>query len=164
MDLNKFTQKAQQALLDSQRLAHDFKHQSIEPAHLLLALLSQTESTVPVVVTQIAGSTEVLKEEVRKELANRPKVYGSNQGEASLSRAVVDVLDAAERFAKGMGDDYTSTEHILLGLTESSESKTLAAFGIDAVLKALRDIRGTSQSPAKTLKTPIRRLKGTGAI
>jgi ATP-dependent Clp protease ATP-binding subunit ClpB len=156
MDLNKFTQKAQQALLDSQRLAHDFKHQSIEPAHLLLVLLSQTESTVPVVVTQIAGSTEVLKEEVRKELANRPKVYGSNQGEASLSRAVVDVLDAAERFAKGMGDDYTSTEHILLGLTESSESKTLAAFGItkDAVLKALRDIRGsqsvTSQNPEDT--------------
>ncbi len=156
MDLNKFTQKAQQALLDSQRLAHDFKHQSIEPAHLLLALLSQTESTVPVVVTQIAGSTEILKEEVRKELANRPKVYGSNQGEASLSRSVVDVLDAAERFAKGMGDEYTSTEHILLGLTESSESKTLAAFGItkDAVLKALRDIRGsqsvTSQNPEDT--------------
>ncbi len=156
MDLNKFTQKAQQGLLDSQRLAHDFKHQSIEPAHLLLALLSQTESTVPVVVTQIAGSTEVLKEEVRKELANRPKVYGSNQGEASLSRAVVDILDAAERFAKGMGDEYTSTEHILLGLTESSESKTLAAFGItkDAVLKALRDIRGsqsvTSQNPEDT--------------
>ncbi|MGI6259191.1 MAG: ATP-dependent chaperone ClpB [Anaerolineaceae bacterium] len=156
MDLNKFTQKAQQALLDSQRLAHDFKHQSIEPAHLLLALLSQTESTVPVVVTQIAGSTEVLKEEVRKELANRPKIYGSNQGEATLSRAVVDVLDAAERFAKGMGDEYTSTEHILLGLTESSESKTLAAFGItkDAVLKALRDIRGsqsvTSQNPEDT--------------
>ncbi len=156
MDLNKFTQKAQQALLDSQRLAHDFKHQSIEPAHLLLALLSQTESTVPVVVTQIAGSTEILKEEVRKELANRPKVYGSNQAEASLSRAVVDVLDAAERFAKGMGDEYTSTEHILLGLTESSESKTLEAFGItkDAVLKALRDIRGsqsvTSQNPEDT--------------
>ncbi len=156
MDLNKFTQKAQQALLDSQRLAHDFKHQSIEPAHLLLALLSQTESTVPVVVTQIAGSTDVLKEEVRKELTNRPKVYGSNQGEASLSRATADVLDAAERFAKGMGDEYTSTEHILLGLTESSESKTLAAFGItkDAVLKALRDIRGsqsvTSQNPEDT--------------
>lgn len=156
MDLNKFTQKAQQALLDSQRLAHDFKHQSIEPSHLLLALLSQTESTVPVVVTQIAGSTEVLKEEVRKELANRPKVYGSNQGEASLSRATADVLDAAERFAKGMGDEYTSTEHILLGLTESSESKTLEAFGItkDAVLKALRVIRGsqsvTSQNPEDT--------------
>ena len=156
MDLNKFTQKAQQALLDSQRLAHDFKHQSIEPAHLLLALLSQTESTVPVVVTQIAGSTEILKEEVRKELANRPKVYGSNQGEASLSRAVVDVLDAAERFAKGMGDEYTSTEHILLGLTDSPEGKTLAAFGVtkDAVLKALREIRGsqsvTSQNPEDT--------------
>ena len=47
MDLNKFTQKAQQAVLGAQQLAHDFNHQTIEPAHLMLALLNQTESTVP---------------------------------------------------------------------------------------------------------------------
>ncbi|NLE92457.1 MAG: AAA domain-containing protein, partial [Chloroflexi bacterium] len=58
--------------------------------------------------------------------------------------------------AKGMGDEYTSTEHILLGLTDSPESKTLSAFGInkDAILKALREIRGsqsvTSQNPEDT--------------
>ena len=156
MDINKFTQKAQQAVLNAQQLARDFNHQSIEPSHLLLALLNQSESTVPAVITQIAGSAEILKEEVRKELASRPKVYGGSTGEAGLSRQAADVLDAAERYAKGMGDEYTSTEHILLGLTDSPESKTLSAFGVtkDAVLKALREIRGsqsvTSQNPEDT--------------
>ncbi len=156
MDLNKFTQKAQQAVLNAQQLAHEFNHQTIEPAHLLLALLNQPESTVPAVITQIAGSAEILKEEVRKELSGRPKIYGGSSGEAGLSRAASDVLDAAERYAKGMGDEYTSTEHILLGLTDSPEGKTLSDFGItkDAVLKALRDIRGsqsvTSQNPEDT--------------
>ncbi len=156
MDLNKFTQKAQQAVLNAQQLAHDYSHQTIEPAHLLLALLNQPDSTVPVVITQIAGSVDVLQEEIRKELTSRPKVYGGSSGEAGLSRPAADVLDAAERYAKGMGDEYTSTEHILLGLTDSPEGKTLANFGVtkDAVLKALRDIRGnqsvTSQNPEDT--------------
>ena len=156
MDLNKFTQKAQQSVLNAQQLVHDFNHQIIEPAHLLLALLNQPDSTVPVVITQIAGSAEVLKEELRKELASRPKVYEGSSDQASLSRPASEVLDAAERYAKGMGDEYTSTEHILLGLTDSPEGKTLAAFGVtkDTVLKALRDIRGsqsvTSQNPEDT--------------
>ncbi|HBO34347.1 MAG TPA: type VI secretion system ATPase TssH, partial [Anaerolineaceae bacterium] len=156
MDLNKFTQKAQQSVLNAQQLVHDFNHQTIEPAHLLLALLNQPDSTVPVVITQIAGSAEVLKEELRKELASRPKVYEGSSDQASLSRPASEVLDAAERYAKGMGDEYTSTEHILLGLTDSPEGKTLAAFGVtkDTVLKALRDIRGsqsvTSQNPEDT--------------
>jgi len=156
MDLNKFTQKAQQAVLNAQQLAREFNHQNIEPSHLLLALLNQSDGTVPAVITQIAGSADILKEEVRKELAGRPKVYGGSTGEAGLARQAAEVLDAAERYAKGMGDEYSSTEHILLGLIDSPENKTLSAFGVtkDAVLKALREIRGsqsvTSQTPEET--------------
>jgi len=126
MDLNKFTQKAQQAVVSAQSLARDYGHQTIEPAHLLLALLNQTESTVPAVISQIAGSIEVLRQEVQEDLAGRPKVYGAGTSEPGLSRPAADALDAAERYAKGMGDEYTSTEHILLGLTDSPEGKRLA--------------------------------------
>ena len=91
MDLNTFTQKAQQAVLGSQQLVRDYHHQNIEPAHLLLALLNQTESTVPVVITKIAGSVDILKEEVRNELANRPKVYGSSTRDGGLSHPAADV-------------------------------------------------------------------------
>ena len=90
-----------------------------------------------------------------QELEKRPKVYGGD-GEVGLSRPAADVLAAAERYAKGMQDEYVSTEHILLGLTESSEGKRLAQYGLtkDAILKALVSVRGsqrvTSQNPEET--------------
>ncbi len=73
-----------------------------------------------------------------------------------LSRPAADVLSAAERYAKGMQDEYVSTEHILLGLTESAEGKRLAGYGLtkDAILKALVSVRGsqrvTTQTPEET--------------
>jgi len=156
MDLNKFTQKAQQALIQSQQLASDLNHQTIEPAHLLLALLNQDQGVVPAIVTKVSGSPIALREEVQNELDNKPKVYGGNTGQAGMSKAAVDITNAAERFAKGMSDEYISTEHLLLGLTESSEGKRLSNYGLtrDAILKALKEVRGsqrvTNQNPEST--------------
>lgn len=156
MDLNKFTQKAQEAVIAAQSNARELNHQSIEPAHMLKALLEQVDSLVTQVVIQIAGSADVLREELERDLSARPKVYGGTTGEPGLSRPAAETLEAAERYAKGMGDEYTSTEHILLGLTDSPENKRLAEFGItkDAVLKVLRSVRGsqsvTSQNPEDT--------------
>jgi len=156
MDLDKFTQKAQQALIQSQQLASDLNHQTIAPAHLLLALLNQDQGVVPAIVTKVSGSPIALREEVQNELDNKPKVLGGNSGQAGMSKAAVDITNAAERFAKGMSDEYISTEHLLLGLTESSEGKRLSNYGLtrDAILKALKEVRGsqrvTSQNPEST--------------
>jgi len=156
MDLDKFTQKAQQALIQSQQLASDLNHQTIEPAHLLLALLNQDQGVVPAIVTKVSGSPIALREEVQNELDNKPKVFGGSTGQAGMSKAAVDITNAAERFAKGMSDEYISTEHLLLGLTESSEVKRLSNYGLtrDAILKALKEVRGsqrvTSQNPEST--------------
>ncbi len=155
MNLEKFTQKSQEALLAAQQLAQNYNHQSIEPAHLLLALLRQEDGVVPALVTKVAGSALALREEVHKELDNRPKVYGGTT-QIGLSRPASAALEAAERYAKGMQDEYVSTEHILLGLTESSEGKRLAQYGLtkDAVLKALVSVRGSqrvsTQNPEDT--------------
>jgi ATP-dependent Clp protease ATP-binding subunit ClpB len=156
MDLNKYTQKAQQALIQAQTLAADLNHQAIEPAHLLLALLQQDQGVVPAIVTKVAGSPAALREELVDDLENRPKVYGGNGGQPGLARATSEVTGTAERYAKGMSDEYVSTEHLLLGMTESSEGKRLAGYGLtkDAILKALKDVRGaqrvTSQTPEST--------------
>ncbi len=156
MDLEKFTQKAQQSLLSSQNLASDLSHQAIEPAHLLLALLQQDQGVVPAIVTKVAGSPSALKEEIQNDLNKRPKVYGANTGQPGLSQQVSAVVKAAERYAKGMSDDYISTEHLLLGLTDGAESDRLANYGLtkDAILKALREVRGsqrvTTQNPEST--------------
>jgi ATP-dependent Clp protease ATP-binding subunit ClpB len=155
MNLDRYTQKAQQAILDAQELTRELQHQSIEPVHILIALLKEKEGVVPAIVTKVAGSTMALREELVKDLEKRPKVSGSNV-EIGLSRPAADTLAAAERYAKGMQDEYVSTEHILLGLTESSEGKRLSQFGLtkDAILKALQSIRGsqrvTSQNPEET--------------
>ncbi len=155
MDLEKYTKKAQEAVLASQKIAGELNHQTIEPAHILLALLQQSDGIIPALVTRIAGSTQAILNELQTDLQNQPKVYGGNT-QVSLSRPAADVFDAAERYAKGMQDDFVSTEHILLGLTESVERKRLAGYGItkDAILKALASVRGsqrvTSENPEDT--------------
>jgi len=146
MNLNQFTQKSQEAIFRAQQIAQDYYHQAIEPIHLLFALITQEEGIVPALVTRIAGSTLALREELKKELERRPKVQGATV-EVGLSQAAVDVLTAAERYTKGMQDDYVSTEHILLALTDSIEGKRLASYGItkDAILKALKSVRGSQR-------------------
>ncbi len=162
MDLNKFTQKAQQALIQSQQLASDLNHQTIEPAHLLLALLNQDQGVVPAIVTKVAGSPAALREEVKNELDNKPKVFGSGAGQPGMAKSTVDITNAAERYAKGMSDEYISTEHLLLGLTESPEGKRLSNYGLskNAILKALKEVRGsqrvTSQTPESTYEALIK--------
>ncbi len=156
MNLDRYTQKAQEAVVQAQQIAQDLNHQSIEPSHLLLALVQQQEGVVPAIVTKLAGSTQGLINELRQTLEKQPKVTGSGAGEIGLARPTADVLQAAERYAKGMQDEYVSTEHILLALTGSSEGKRLAQFGLnkDAILRALKEIRGsqrvTSQNPEDT--------------
>lgn len=138
MNLDRYTQKSQEAIITAQRLAQEFNHQAIDPAHLLLALLTQEEGIVPAIAARIAGSATGIRSAVTQDLEKRPRMYGAGS-EVGLSRPAADVLAAAEKYAKGMQDDYVSTEHILLALTESSEGPRLVEFGLtkDAILKAL---------------------------
>jgi len=158
MNLEKYTQKSQEAILAAQRLAQDHSHQAIEPVHLLLALLQQEQGVVPAIVTKVAGSPLALQGELQKDLNNRPKISGANM-DVGLSRPAADALQAAERYAKGMQDDYVSTEHILLGLTDSPEGVHLSQYGLtkDAILAALKTVRGsqrvTSENPESTYQS-----------
>src|SRR5271157_2343511 len=124
MNLEKYTQKSQEALLASQHLAQDYQHQVVEPIHLLLALVQQQDGIVRAIITKVSGGTQAIEEELGIELDKWPKIQGANL-EVGLSPQTAEVLAAAERYAKGMQDDYVSTEHILLGLAESSENKRL---------------------------------------
>jgi ATP-dependent Clp protease ATP-binding subunit ClpB len=155
MNMERFTQKAQEALSQSQQLAQEYNHQSIEPAHLFLALLQQEDGVVPAIVTRISGSTTALINDLTQDLKSKPRVYGGNV-QVGLSRATSDVLAAAERYARGMKDDYISTEHLLLGMTDSSEAKHMERYGLtkDAILKSLSSVRGSqrvaNQNPEDT--------------
>jgi ATP-dependent Clp protease ATP-binding subunit ClpB len=163
MNLDRYTQKSQEAILSAQRLAQEFNHQAIEPDHLLLALLLQEDGVVPAIVNKVAGSVIGMQEELTQDLESKPKVYGAG-GEVGLARPASDVLAVAERYAKGMQDEYVSTEHILLGLTESSEAKRMGQYGLtkDAILKSLASIRGTQRVTSQTPETTYQALEKYG--
>jgi ATP-dependent Clp protease ATP-binding subunit ClpB len=159
MNLNKFTEKAQEAVLESQNLAQSLGHQTIEPEHLLLSLLRQSEGIVPQVMQKLGQNPDQLAAILERDLNSRPRVSGSNM-QVSLSRAANDVLNAAENEAKAMRDEFVSTEHILLALAKSQTpiGQLLSARGIsaNAILQALMAVRGsarvTSQNPESTFK------------
>ena len=158
MDLNKFTQKAQEAVLGAQSLAGEYSHSQVEPAHLLLVLLRQSDGIVPQIVQKLEANPGEMAQSLQGELQRKPKVYGATT-QVGLSRELARLLDEAQKVAARMRDDYASTEHLLLALTGvhgGEASRFLAAYGIteDAVLRALTGIRGshrvTNQHPEAT--------------
>jgi ATP-dependent Clp protease ATP-binding subunit ClpB len=159
MDLNQFTTKAQQAVLDAQRLAESYQHSELEPAHVLLALLNQSDGVAPQVVGKIGARPQAVAADTEHLLASRPTVHGATS-QVPASRAVINVLTGAEKEAKTMHDDFVSTEHILLALTgDRTTGDLLARHGVDhdTVLRALAEIRGgqriTSQDPESTYQS-----------
>jgi ATP-dependent Clp protease ATP-binding subunit ClpB len=91
MNLEKFTQKSQEAILAAQHLAQDFQHQVVEPIHLLLALVQQQDGIVRAIITRVSGGTQALQEELSNELDESPKVQGANM-EVGLSPQTAEVL------------------------------------------------------------------------
>jgi ATP-dependent Clp protease ATP-binding subunit ClpB len=158
MDLNRFTEKAQEALLQAQSMAGGQSHGQIEGEHLLLALLRQSDGVVPQIVQGLGLQPAVLAQQVEGELARKPRVYGGT-AQAGLSRELQQTLDRADKIAREMHDDFLSTEHLLLALTEDragNVARMLQSHGLtrDAILRALSAIRGsqrvTSQTPEST--------------
>ncbi|HHN94234.1 MAG TPA: ATP-dependent chaperone ClpB [Anaerolineae bacterium] len=158
MDLNKFTQKAQEAIIAAQSLAGEYSHGQIEPEHLLLALLRQSDGIVPQIVQKLESNPGEMIQALTGELGRKPKVYGAT-AQVGLSRDLANALAEAEKIAARMRDEFVSTEHLLLALTGphgGEAARFLAAYGIteDAILRALTAIRGsqrvTSQNPEAT--------------
>jgi len=147
MNLDRYTEKAQQAILDAQRQAQEGRHAAIEPLHLLFALVRQPQGVVGAIVTRLAGSTGLLVDGLEKDLARRPQVHGDSSSPAGLSKAAADVLAAAERQAASMKDEYVSTEHLLLALAAGPEAARLRSFGLtpESILQALNAVRGSQR-------------------
>ncbi|MGQ9717144.1 MAG: ATP-dependent chaperone ClpB [Anaerolineae bacterium] len=157
MDLNRYTEKAQEAIFAAQRLTGEYNHGQIEPEHLLLALVRQTDGVVPQVLAKMNIPPETVARATERALQEKPKVYGPTQ--VGLSRELSRALEEAEKVAARMRDEFISTEHLLLALLGphgAGAARILAAHGVteDAVLRALTAIRGsqrvTSQNPEAT--------------
>ena len=155
MNLKRYTEKAQEAVLAAQRLAERSQHPQIEPEHLLVTMTEQENGVVPSVLRRLGADPARLLEEARQALSRTPQVQGG--AEAGPSPRLRAVATVAEGEAERMKDEYVSTEHLLIGLTlegdRSPAASLLSSHGVstDRVLEALSAVRGsqrvTDQNP-----------------
>ncbi len=149
MNLNKFTEKAQEAVLGAQQLAAENHHPQVEPEHLLVGLLEQAGGVVPSVLRKLNVDPQPLAKSIRDHLVRQPRAHGG--AEPGISPRLRVVFDAAMADAKGMQDEFVSTEHLLLGIL----SEPGKAFSIeqlkqrqvtrDKVLDGLTSVRGSQR-------------------
>src|SRR5215203_4487821 len=155
LDPNRFTRKTGEALQAAQALAREGNHSQVTPEHLLAALVSQPEGVVLPVLERVGVPAKTVRDRVDDALSALPKVYGQTAQQAQLSQDAYRILEAGDQERAGLDDDYLSTEHVLLAMTEvtGGVGDLLRGLGVthDAVLAALKDVRGshrvTSENP-----------------
>ncbi len=118
MNLNNFTIKSQEAIQKAFEIAQGFNHQAIEPTHILKGVLEQTENITGYLLRKLGVNPSTFDAVLDRMLESYPKVSG---GEPYLSSTSSKVLQKAMEFSKGMGDQFVSIEHILLGLITAGE-------------------------------------------
>ncbi len=159
MNLNQFTQKSVEAVQAAQQMASARQNQQIEQEHLLLALLEQKEGLIPQLMQKAGVEPAALRQKLTAAVERLPQVSGSGAGQMYLSRDLEQALNEAEKIAREMHDEYTSVEHLMLGLFEKTDDTLRALFREAGLTKekfmaALRQVRGnrtvTSDTPEET--------------
>jgi len=142
IDPNQWTQKTREGFIAAQELAKAESHPEVTPDHLLLALVGQADGIVLPILQRLGQEPLAVRNRLTERLGELPKAFGA---ETQQSRELINAFDAAEIVRNDLGDDYLSTEHLLLALSTRLELDR------SEVLEALREVRGshrvTSQNP-----------------
>ena len=155
MRFDRLTDKASEAIIEAQNEAREYKHASIDPEHLLLALLRQQGGVVPAVIDPMGGDRDSLGVGLEQLLAAKSRVSGAAV-ELRMGRELAPLLEEAETIATNMKDEYTSTEHLLMAMASARNGDLhhlLERHGIDynAIMQGLAAVRGsqrvTNQNP-----------------
>lgn len=149
MDLNKLTLKSQEALRNAQELAIVKNQQQVDVFHLLYSLIVQENSIVPILFKKLEINLEEVKTRTMVEIEKYPKAPGNTLGQLFIAPELIMLLSNAEMEANKIGDEFISTEHLLLSML-SSKTKIkgfLEKFQLnyDLVLKTMSQVRGTQR-------------------
>jgi len=152
MDLNRFTEKSQEALQEAQSIGVRHGHQEIDVEHLALALVSQADGLLPRLLARLEVPVEPLRRAFESAIERRPRVSGSGvePGKVFVTARLQQVLVSAEDEAKRLKDEYVSVEHLSLALIldpQSPSGRIFAQHGVtrDVFLKALAAVRGSQR-------------------
>ena len=161
MNLNKYTEKAQEAIVAAQQFADREGHPEITPEHVLLTLLEQRDGIAPSIVRKLNADPSVLAAAVRADLGRAPRAHGGSQ--PTLSARLRKIAAEAEEEAERLKDDYVSTEHLLVAIASEGGAAPAARLlqqhrvTREAVLQALTAVRGsqrvTTQNPEATYES-----------
>src|SRR6187401_2824620 len=166
MNMNKLTEKAQEAIVAAQQLAEDRHHTQLEPEHLLYALADQEDGVVPAILERLEIQPRTVLEGLEPALVGFARGSGPTQVQASnrFRRA----FEAAAREAERLKDEYVSTEHFLLALADDAETgaagQTLRRLGVtrDRLYAGLQAIRGGQRVTSATPETTYQSLEKYG--
>ncbi len=149
MQIDRFTIKSQEAIQAAQRLAGARRNPQVAPVHLLLALLEQEGGIVVPVLKRLGVNPESVRAQANEQLDGFPVVTGDTTAGPELGQAMAEVLRRADDEARGMGDEYVSTEHLLLALVGDPNIDLQASHDelADAVARVRGPHRVTDQSP-----------------
>ncbi|MCH7479339.1 MAG: type VI secretion system ATPase TssH, partial [SAR324 cluster bacterium] len=167
MKIDQLTEKSQEALQDAQAAALKLGHGEIGTLHLLLALLEQPDGLVPRILEKAGREVAPLVSNLRNRLAREPQVSGGGR-KLSASVAFNEALLRAEAEAHTFGDEYLSTEHLLLGLLAEGKGgpagQVLAESGVEQapVMEALKAVRGNRRVTSPTPETGYEALEKYG--
>ncbi|MFZ2324905.1 MAG: ATP-dependent chaperone ClpB [Ignavibacteriaceae bacterium] len=160
-NFNKLTVKAQEVVQSAIEIAQNYNNQIVEPEHILAAVVQETSNIAETIIKKTGGNFNAVKLKIIQLLETLPKVSGTSLGNQQMSQNLTKVFDTASEEARNLKDDYVSTEHILLALSNDNgkTGQLLRDNGITHkdILKALKDIRGTqrvtSQNPEDTYQS-----------
>ena len=148
MNIDRFTEKAQEAIFNAQKLAVDKNHSQIEPEHLLYSLTTQSEGVVPQIMNKLEINPSLVISELDRELEKFPRTYGATS--IQISPRLSQILEAAEKEASSFKDEYISTEHLLISIADrdsGAAGKILNRFNItkNRIYQILTSIRGSQR-------------------
>ncbi|HPS94449.1 MAG TPA: ATP-dependent chaperone ClpB, partial [Deltaproteobacteria bacterium] len=170
MDVNKFTQKSQEALQDAQNIAIRYGHPEMDVEHLLLALLEQPEGLVPRLFAKMDVPLTSFSAGLIKELERRPRVSGpgAEPGKVLVTQRLSRVMVKAKEEAARLKDEYVSVEHLLFAMIEEGKSQAsgriLSEFNVskERLLQALTSIRGNQRVTSDNPETAYEALEKYG--
>jgi ATP-dependent Clp protease ATP-binding subunit ClpB len=149
MQADRFTVKSQEAVAAAQRLAGARRNPEVAPYHLLVALLEQEGGIVDPVLRAANVDPERVRQQANQKLDALPKVTGEASAAPALGRELIELLGRADEEARGMGDEYVSTEHLLLAL--AADPEVAEGADRDRLASAIQSVRGphrvTDQNP-----------------
>jgi ATP-dependent Clp protease ATP-binding subunit ClpB len=160
-NFNKLTVKAQEAFQSAIEIAQNYGNQVIEPEHLLASLIQESGGLADTIMKKTGGNANAIKLKVNESMESLPKVSGAGVGNQQMSQNTAKLFDTAADEAKKLQDEYVSTEHLLIALSEDKgkAGQLLRDNGIskNSVLTALKEVRGTqrvtSQNPEDTYQS-----------